>query len=173
MRTAIALGSNVGDRFEAITRARDAVLAIPGISGPLLCSSLYETEPVDAPAGSEAFLNAVMEVEFTGSLDSLLSALQSIESEMGRPSQRAVNAPRVIDLDILYAANALRASPRLVLPHPRLHQRRFVLAPLAEILPNLRLPGFENTISDLLNTLRDEAAVERAKQQWKTLCATS
>ena len=169
MRTAIALGSNVGDRFEAITRARDAVLSIPGVSGPLLCSSLYETEPVDTPSGSESFLNAVMEVEFTGSLDSLLASLQSIESEMGRPSQRAVNAPRVIDLDILYSADSVRTSPHLVLPHPRLHQRRFVLAPLAEILPNLRLPGFETTIMELLNMLQDPAAVERAEHQWRTL----
>lgn len=169
MRTAIALGSNVGDRLEAHTRARALLLAMPEVTGPVRCSSLYETDPVDSPGDSGAFFNAVVEVEFNGSLENLLSALQSIESEMGRPSQRAVNAPRVIDLDILYAADLVHSSQQLTLPHPRLHLRRFVLAPLAEIRPELRLPGFQNTVEELLKTLQDPAAAEPAQQQWEPL----
>jgi 2-amino-4-hydroxy-6-hydroxymethyldihydropteridine diphosphokinase len=169
MRTAIALGSNIGNRQEALSLARAAVLQLPGVSGPYCCSSLYETEPVDATPGSESFLNAVIEFKFEGEPDALLADLQAIEKNMGRPAERAVNSPRVIDLDILYAGGLSLATPSLPLPHPRLHLRRFVLEPLAEILPEFRMFGHTKTVADLLTHLEDPAHVERARLQWEPL----
>ncbi len=169
MRTGIALGSNLGDRLAAIQVARAAVFKIPGVAGPVLSSSLYETEPVDSDADAGAFLNAVIEVGFTGSPLELLQSLQAVEAQMGRPQSRPVNAPRVVDLDILYVGNLSDSSARLVIPHPRLHLRRFVLQPLAEIRPDLRLPGQSSTVASLLAELDDPASVIFAPCQWPKL----
>ena len=169
MRTVIALGSNVGNRLEALRLARRAVLKIPGASGPLLCSSLYETDPVGTEADAGPFLNAVLELDFEGHPAALLDALQAIEADMGRPSKRPRNAPRTIDLDILYVGNLTLSTPDIVIPHPRLHLRRFVLVPLGEIRSDLRLPGQQNTIGELLSQLLDPAAVLRAHTQWEPL----
>jgi 2-amino-4-hydroxy-6-hydroxymethyldihydropteridine diphosphokinase len=166
MRAGIALGSNVGDRLDALVCAREAVLQIEGVSGPCLASSLYETEPVGTEADAGRFLNAVIEIGYQGLPASLLEALQEIEASMGRPSKRPRNAPRVIDLDILYAGNLTLSTTSIVIPHPRLHLRRFVLEPLAEIRPTLRLPGQQHTIGELLQSLADPAAVQRFAQQW-------
>ena len=166
MRTGIALGSNLGDRLHALQSARNSVLGIPGVSGPVVCSSIYETDPVDSTPDAGLFLNAVMEVAFTGEPVTLLRTLQAIENGMGRPLQRAVNAPRVVDLDILYIGGLVVSTPELVLPHPRLHLRRFVLEPLSEIRPSLKLPGREDSIKSLRAALSDPAGVHRAAQQW-------
>ena len=169
MRAGIALGSNVGDRLLALELARQSVLKIPGLSGPLISSSLYETAPVDSGPEAGSFLNAVLEVDFEGAPLFLLEALQSIEAEMGRPNQRARNAPRTIDLDILYLGGIQSNLPRLLLPHPRLHLRRFVLEPLAEIQPLLMLPGQDRSVKEILARLDDPAAVKRADLQWMAL----
>jgi len=169
MRTGIALGSNLGDRLAALQLARAAVLNIPRVSGPLLSSSLYETEPVDSAEDAGAFLNAVIEVHFDGAPLELLQSLQAIEAQMGRPQSRPVNAPRVVDLDILYVGDLTNSAPSLVIPHPRLHLRRFVLQPLAEIRPDLQLPGQSSTVATLLYALDDPAAVFMASQQWPPL----
>jgi 2-amino-4-hydroxy-6-hydroxymethyldihydropteridine diphosphokinase len=169
MRAGIAMGSNVGDRLDAFVRARDAVLAIPGVSGPCLCSSLYETEPVGTEPGAERFLNAVIEVGYNGLPATLLEELQGIEASMGRPSKRPRNAPRTIDLDILYVGNLTLSTTAIVIPHPRLHLRRFVLEPLAEIRPSLRLPGQQLYVGELLHALEDPADVQRLPVQWHSL----
>lgn len=169
MRAGIALGSNLGDRLVALQSARNRVLKIAGVSGPILCSSIYETEPVDSSPGAGRFLNAVLELEFGGDPSFFLQNLQDIESEMGRPAQRAINAPRPIDLDILYLGNLVLSTPELVIPHPRLHLRRFVLEPLTEINPSLRLPGHNTSASALLASLQDPAGVHRAAEQWEML----
>lgn len=169
MRAGIALGSNVGDRLLALQSARQAVQTITGVSTPVLCSSIYETAPVESGVEAGPFLNAVMEVEYEGTPFFLLKALQAIEAQMGRPDQRTRNAPRTIDLDILYLGELQSSAPHLQLPHPRLHLRRFVLEPLAEILPLLILPGQESPIKEILTRLDDPAPVERANLQWVAL----
>lgn len=169
MRTGIAMGSNVGDRLETLVRARDAVLALEGVSGPCLCSSLYETEPVGTEPDTWRFINAVIEVEYNGLPASLLEGLQQIEAAMGRPSKRPRNAPRTIDLDILYVGNLTLSTTAIVIPHPRLHLRRFVLEPLVEIRPGLLLPGQQMTAGELLETLADPFAVELFHHQWPRL----
>ncbi len=159
MRTGIALGSNLGDRLHNLRAGRDAVLALPGVTGPLLASRVYETEPVGTGPDAGAFLNAVLEVDYAHQPHTLLDALQQIEATMGRPSKRPRNAPRTLDLDILYVGNLVLANDEIVIPHPRLHLRRFVLQPLHDIRPDLLLPGQQRTIEQLHAALTDPAAV--------------
>ncbi len=153
MRCGIALGSNLGDRLDHLRRARAAVEALHIGPEPILVSALYETEPVDCEPGTAAYLNAVMEITYEKPPIVLLDTLQQIEQSFGRPSKRPRNAPRTIDLDILYAGNLTLANEEIIIPHPRLHSRRFVLAPLAEIRPDLLLPGYHETIATLLAQL--------------------
>ena len=150
MRCGIALGSNLGDRI-AHLRAGQAALAKlhTGTEAPLL-SPIYETEPVDCAPGTAPYLNAVMEIEFDREPMELLHALQQIERAQGRPAEHGHNAPRTLDLDLLYAGNRTLQSDELTLPHPRLTARRFVLVPLADIRPELILPGTQKTVAELL-----------------------
>jgi 2-amino-4-hydroxy-6-hydroxymethyldihydropteridine diphosphokinase len=174
MRCGIAVGSNVGDRLENLRLARGEILAarewlaLDSAAGPVLCASIYETEPVDCPPGSAAFLNTVLELstppQTTPSL--ILDRLQSIERTLGRPSRHPRNAPRTIDLDLLYLDNLELSTADLTLPHPRLRQRRFVLAPLAEIRPELILPGDSRTMAQLLENLPDTGRIVRLLTSW-------
>jgi 2-amino-4-hydroxy-6-hydroxymethyldihydropteridine diphosphokinase len=166
MKTGIALGSNLGDRLANLTAGREAVLRLPHVSQPALHSRVYETEPVGTGPDAGAFLNAVMEVEFSDDPLALLAALRSIESALGRPTRYPRNAPRTLDLDILYAGDLVLNETALILPHPRLHRRRFVLAPLNDIRPNLRLPGQSHTIAELLSHLGDPSAVNLFAEAW-------
>jgi 2-amino-4-hydroxy-6-hydroxymethyldihydropteridine diphosphokinase len=166
MRTGIALGSNVGDRLQHLRTAREAVLRLSGISGPCRSSRVYQTEPVGTGPDAGAFLNAVIEVEYEVHPMSLLDGLQFIEAEHGRPSKRPRNAPRTLDLDILYVGNLVLTNEEIVVPHPRLHLRRFVLTPLNDVRPDLQLPGQHHTIADLLAALRDPAGVELFAAEW-------
>ena len=166
MRTGIALGSNLGDRLANLSAGRDTVLRLPHVSAPVLQSRVYETEPVGTEPDAGSFLNAVIEIEFTGDPHSLLAALRSIESAHGRPTRYPRNAPRTLDLDILYAGGLVLNDDALILPHPRLHLRRFVLAPLNDIRPDLRLPGQSHTVAELLAHLGDPAAVTLFAEAW-------
>jgi 2-amino-4-hydroxy-6-hydroxymethyldihydropteridine diphosphokinase len=166
MRVGIALGSNVGDRLLQLRAGRDAILSLPEVTDPVLCSSVYETEPVGTGPDAGAFLNAVIDVGYTGTVSGLLDALQAIEGELGRPSKRPRNAPRTIDLDVLYVGNLTLSNQEIVIPHPRLHQRRFVLTPLAEVRPELVLPGQQQSVAQLLAALQDSAAVRIFTAKW-------
>ena len=169
MRAGLALGSNVGNRLDLLETARKFVLNLPGVGLPLLSSKLYETDPVDTEPDAERFLYAVLEIECHCHPTELLEGLQQIESALGRPSKRPRNAPRTIDLDILYVGNLTLSTPEIVIPHPRLHLRRFVLTPLADIRPELLLPGQNRTVAELLVHLKGPSRVDLSPTQWPLL----
>lgn len=149
----IALGSNLGDRAKTLAAAKDRLRRLGRVEA---CSSLYETEPVGFHQ-QPAFLNAVLALETELEPLSLLHALLAIERELGRDrSQGVPNGPRTVDLDLLLMEDAVIAGEELMLPHPALVQRRFVLTPLAEIAPQLRHPQRNQTIAELLAVLPDE-----------------
>lgn len=153
MRFGIALGSNLGDRSENIRSGIEQLLArVPGAT--LSASApVYETEPVDCAPGTKAFLNTVIEIEADCLPHELHAHLKAVESALGRPEQRERNSPRTLDLDLLYADDVITDDPDLIIPHPRLHLRRFVLQPLADIRPDLRLPGLQHSVAELLAQL--------------------
>lgn len=152
MKTGIALGSNLGDRAASMEAGFDFLRSI-SVNDYLRRSTVIETDPVDCPPGSGTFFNAVAEIEYTGSPLQLLGQLQSFEHTLGRPPQHPVNAPRPLDLDILYFGTIRLDTPDLIIPHPRIVEREFVLKPLAEICPNLILPGQTHCVQTLLNHL--------------------
>jgi 2-amino-4-hydroxy-6-hydroxymethyldihydropteridine diphosphokinase len=145
----VALGSNLGDR-EAHLRAGLEGMGRSGIN-PVECSSMWETEPVgsDEPL---VFLNMVARVSTDLSPLAVLERLLEVERVAGRVRGRR-NEPRVLDLDLLMLGDSRVRSSRLVLPHPRMWSRRFVLAPLEELAPDLRNPATMMTVSETLQTL--------------------
>lgn len=152
MECGIALGSNTGDRPGHL---REAVAALRLLDPRLIASPVYETAPVDCPPGSPSFLNAVVIMDWLGTPHGLMTRLRDIELSRGRSATRPRNAPRPIDLDILYAGSLKLSSDALTLPHPRFHLRRFVLQPLSDLRPDLVLPGFRQSIQRLLDELPD------------------
>ena len=169
MEFGIALGSNLGDRLQNMRDAVDAMRShlIPGSA--VERSPIYASDPVDCPKHAGRFYNAVIVVQFDGAAKKLLTITQSIETAAGRAplENREVNAPRAIDLDLLYAGSEQIDSEALVVPHPRLHLRRFVLEPLASVRPQLILPGREQSIDALLEALQsDEAPLDCVTADW-------
>ena len=160
MRCGIALGSNIGDRLANLREGCRRAHLLNELD-PFRVSPIYETTPVDCEPGTMPYLNAVIEINFTGPPVALLDRLLEIEKAMGRPSKRPKNSPRIIDLDALYAGNVVLNSPEIIIPHPRLYQRRFVLTPLADIAPDLVLPGQTRTVRRLLAELDDPGQVTR------------
>jgi 2-amino-4-hydroxy-6-hydroxymethyldihydropteridine diphosphokinase len=131
-----------------------------------LSSAVYETEPVGCEPGAGKFLNAVVEFEYEGDPARLLEQLIEIEEALGRERDHPQNVSRTIDIDLLYCGDQRINGERLQLPHPRLHLRTFVLQPLADIRPDLLLPGEKKTVSDLLADLKDSGAVVRFAESW-------
>lgn len=149
----IALGSNLGDSRRLFRAALDRLADFAG--GPVRTSSFVASAPVDCPPGSPDFLNAVATFHAPPDLtpESLLATLQSWEREFGRMPKTILNEPRPLDLDLVAFGRETRNTPDLVLPHPRAHLRGFVLGPLAELHPDLVLPGQSDTIRTLLDRL--------------------
>ncbi len=166
MRVGIGLGSNMGDRLAHLREARSRLRLLPGVGEPLRSAPVFETGALDCEPGTRAFLNTVVEVEYEGHPVTLLDALLAVEVALGRPSKHPRNASRPIDLDLLYAGNLTLRNEEIVLPHPRLPLRRFVLAPLAAIAPGLVLPGQSRSIADLLRDLADASPVELVAEAW-------
>ena len=166
MRTAVALGSNIGDRLENLREARRAILSLANVTSPILSSAVYETEPVGCEPEAGKFLNAVVEFEYQGDPAHLLEQLIQIEEGLGRKRDHPHNVSRTIDIDLLYCGDRRINDDRLQLPHPRLHLRAFVLQPLADIRPDLVLPGGKKSVSDLLTDLKDSDAVVRFAEGW-------
>lgn len=153
----LSLGSNIGDR-EANLRSAMAALAEAGVR--VTCqSSIYETEPVDY-LEQPWFLNCVVEGETELEAGALLRALHEIEIRMGSKKLIA-KGPRLIDLDLLFYGQETIDTPELQVPHPRMHLRRFVLAPLAEIAPDSQHPSWDGTAADLLARSSDPSVVRR------------
>jgi 2-amino-4-hydroxy-6-hydroxymethyldihydropteridine diphosphokinase len=149
----IALGSNLGDARKNVLQAIERLQSFS--EQPLRKSSLWKTTPVDCPPGSADFMNAVVALvpRADETPESLLTKLQTLEKEFGRPRKKVLNEPRPLDLDLIAFGNEQQNSPELTLPHPRAHQRRFVLQPLVEIAPDLILPGHTKTVAQLLTEL--------------------
>ena len=156
----IGLGSNLGDRLLELTRGRTALAATFNL---VRCSPIYETAPwgvIDQPH----FLNAVCQGSTDLEPHAVLAVLKQIEHDLGRVAGPRWG-PRAIDLDLLLYDDLQLETPTLTLPHPRLHERAFVLVPLAGIAPTLRHPRLAATIADLRARL-DTSDVQLAALQW-------
>jgi 2-amino-4-hydroxy-6-hydroxymethyldihydropteridine diphosphokinase len=160
-RVFVALGSNLGDSRSVLGRAMTRLEELS--KEPVLRSSLWESSPVDCPPGSPTFINAVVGLvpHDQESPESLLQKLKSVEVEFGRGAKKILNEPRPLDLDLIAFGDESRSSGNLILPHPRAHLRRFVLAPLNEIASDLVLPGQSRTVSQLLRELTSDEVVRR------------
>lgn len=158
----LSLGSNLGDRAANL---QAAVTSLSELGEVVAVSSLYETEPVEFPH-QPWFLNCAVALSTEKMPKQLLAALLAIEQAMGRKRLQP-KGPRVIDLDILLFGNSLVDTAALTIPHPALHQRRFVLEPLAEIAPEQRHPVFKRTIRELRDALpQGPPAVRKVPSPW-------
>ena len=155
----IGFGSNVGNRVDFCDRAVTLLSLLPHsqLTG---VSLLYETEPVydHAQPGREWFLNGVVQLETDLTPKSLLTVLREIERALGRNEEHR-SGPRTIDLDILFYGDRVINEPGLTVPHPRLHQRRFVLMPMSELDPLREHPALHRTINQLLAEIPDRSEV--------------
>ena len=161
----VALGANLGDSRQNVLRA---IARLQELSEhPVLKSSLWQTVPLDCPPGSPSFVNAVVGlIPRTGETpESLLAKLQGLEQEFGRRPKQVLNEPRPLDLDLVAFGGEIRATRELVLPHPRAHERRFVLQPLSEILPDLILPGQTQSVAQLLEQLAPDNGMRKLTAQ--------
>ena len=155
----IGFGSNVGNRIDFCDRAVTLLNLLPH-SRLEAVSSLYETEPVydGAAPGPEWFLNGVAQIETNIAPKSLLEICREIERALGRDPENR-KGPRTLDLDLLLYDDCLLNDPALTIPHPRLHQRRFVLAPLVELDPARQHPVLAQSLRNLLAQLDDKPVV--------------
>lgn len=147
----IGLGSNMGRREKNITAALHALETTRGIEVAKV-SSLYETEPVGGPEGQEKYLNAAAMLRTSLSPRRLLALCQHIENTLGR-NRQIEWGPRTIDLDILCFGGEIISEPDLMIPHPLMHERRFVLEPLVEIAPDFIHPAMQDSIRGLYDEL--------------------
>jgi len=166
MRTAVAIGSNLGDRLENLRAARQRIGDLADVRPPTVSSAIYETEPIDCEPEATKFLNAVVEFDYRGDPIHLLEQLLHVEESLGRRRDHPKNVSRTIDIDLLYCGDRQIDNEHLRLPHPRMRLRRFVLQPLADIRPDLILPDQKKTIQDLLIDLGGSGEVVRFADHW-------
>lgn len=157
-RVVLALGSNLGERFANLQGAVSAIADTPDVWVTAV-SPVYETEPVDAPEGSGKFLNAVVLVDTTLSAPRVLDRALAIEDAFERERSDVTNAPRTLDIDVIVVGDRLSEESSLRLPHPRAHQRAFVLQPWHDIEPEAQIPGL-GPIAKLLDEV-DRSGIER------------
>ena len=144
----LSLGSNIGDRQNHL---REAVARLERLGRVVSVSSFYETEPVEFKEQAW-FLNCAVALQTSKAPEQLLDAILQLEQQMGRQRLQK-KGPRAIDIDILLFADTIIDSPELTIPHPAMHQRRFVLEPLAEIAPEATHAVIKKTIRELLEDL--------------------
>ncbi len=163
-RVVLALGSNLGDRMTSLQGAVNAIADTPDVWVTSV-SPVYETEPVDAPEGSENYLNAVLLVDTTLAAHRLLDRALAVEDAFDRERSEVRNAPRTLDIDLIVVGDR-RSHDELVLPHPRAHERAFVLQPWHDLEPDAELPD-AGPVAELLEkadttiiALRDDLELE-------------
>jgi 2-amino-4-hydroxy-6-hydroxymethyldihydropteridine diphosphokinase len=147
-RCVVSLGSNKGDRMAKLQGALSSLGDTPDVWVTEV-SPVYETEPVDAPEGSEPFLNCVVQLDTTLSAHVLLERALAIESAFGRQRDDVRNAPRTLDVDLIVVGDRRADDEELTLPHPRAHERAFVLAPWHDLDPEAEIPGL-GSVAELL-----------------------
>lgn len=165
----ISLGSNLGGKLGSVQLTSEALLrkaleALQALSSePLVISSLYRTAPLDCPPDAPDFINAIalLQPYPETTAKALLQALHAIESRFGRSRDHTPNQPRSLDLDLISFGSEQRIEPDLVLPHPRAYQRLFVLLPLAEVAPAMKLPGQTITVAERAQQLVTDQQVQR------------
>ncbi len=159
----LGIGSNMGERLATLRMARQQLAETPGIRN-LAASPLYATEPIGGPPGQGPYLNAVMRLQTSLEPEALWRRCQQLERAAGR--ERSVpNAPRTLDLDLLLYGDRRLGTDTLTIPHPRLHERRFVLAPLCDLAPQQLHPVLGVSMLQLLRDLEGNG-VERLREDW-------
>ncbi len=148
----VSVGSNLGERETFLALARKEILSAAGITD-LRCSPVYETEPVEAAGGK--YLNAVWSFETALSPEALLGIFHEIERKAGRV-RKVRNEPRSLDLDLLFYGERVIRTEALTVPHPRIHERAFVLEPMAELAPDFMHPVLRKTVRELLKVFSDK-----------------
>jgi 2-amino-4-hydroxy-6-hydroxymethyldihydropteridine diphosphokinase len=161
----VALGSNLGDSVRVLDTALKRLQDCS--DRPLRCSSFWRTAPVHCPPASPWFVNAVAALapRVDETPERLLERLLTLERELGRQPKRITNEPRTLDLDLIAYGDEVRSTARLTLPHPRAHQRAFVLAPLSELAAQMILPGQDQTVVELLAALDPAAGMTRLPRE--------
>jgi 2-amino-4-hydroxy-6-hydroxymethyldihydropteridine diphosphokinase len=165
-RCVVSLGSNLGDRLAKLQGALDSLADTPDVAVTAV-SSVYETQPVRAPEGSGPFLNAVVLLDTTLPAHVLLDRALAVENAFGRERTDVPNAPRTLDVDLIVVGDRRADDDTLVLPHPRAHERAFVLVPWAEVEPRAELPGM-GSVAELAAKVGSEGVVRRDDLELET-----
>lgn len=163
-RVFLALGGNLGNPQQAFKHACATLQEHPRIN-LLTASSLYRTPPVGGPAGQPDYLNAVVELATDLSPQELLDFCRQIENAAGRTRAIRWDA-RTLDIDMLLFEQLTLETPELSLPHPRLHERHFVLFPLVELAADVKHPRWQQTMSELLAALPEAQGITRLEDRW-------
>jgi 2-amino-4-hydroxy-6-hydroxymethyldihydropteridine diphosphokinase len=162
--TFLGLGANLGERLATLRGARLALARHPQVEISAV-SPIYETSPVGGPPGQGLYLNAVLQLATDLTPRQLLSLCRTVEEAFGRTREQRWEA-RTLDIDVLLYGSLLQDEPDLHLPHPRLHLRRFVLAPLADLAPSLPHPRLGSSIGQLLQRLQTDETIHLLHKKW-------
>lgn len=158
-RCVLAIGSNLGDRMGSLQGAVNSLADTPEVWLTAV-SPVYETDPVDAPEGSKKFLNAVILIDTTLSARTLLDRALAIEDAFGRERSGARGEPRTLDVDLIVVGDRRANDEDMVLPHPKAHERAFVLAPWHDVEPDAEMPD-HGPVKSLLEQLGDQGIAKR------------